>query len=243
MIEAVLFDLGDTLQHIETSSTRKLVESVVRAGHHDLVEKGLNPPPLGKYLRSLYLHMLWAYARSKVTRREIQLITALHGIHRRMGISQSMEETEGYLGDCIYGIRQYVRTPPDALDVLRQLREAGLKLGLVSNTVIPPAMLDGYLDKEKLLEFFPVRIYSSKVRYMKPHPRIFQIALDQINVPAERTVFVGDRLDNDVKGASRLGMKTIMVIPPDPVRRSPAGPDHVVRRLADIPPILLSQKC
>jgi putative hydrolase of the HAD superfamily len=93
--------------------------------------------------------------------------------------------------------------------MLEELRQAGTKLGIVSNTFVPPHCLDQHLAEEGLLEFFPVRVYSSQVRYRKPHPRIFEIALAQIGTPASRTLFIGDLLTCDIAGAKRAGMHTI----------------------------------
>jgi putative hydrolase of the HAD superfamily len=42
----------------------------------------------------------------------------------------------------------------------------------------------------------------------KPHPAIFQRALDELGVAAERTLFVGDSLATDLGGAAALGMRT-----------------------------------
>ena len=73
---------------------------------------------------------------------------------------------------------------------------------------------------------------------MKPSPKIFQLALDQLEVAAERAMFVGDRVDNDVIGASRLGMKTVLFAPGDKVPREWDCADHMIRRLREIPAIV-----
>jgi putative hydrolase of the HAD superfamily len=46
----------------------------------------------------------------------------------------------------------------------------------------------------------------------KPHPVIFERALDALGVEAERTLFVGDRLYEDVRGAGELGMTTVQAL-------------------------------
>jgi len=109
---------------------------------------------------------------------------------------------------------------------------------LVSNTLFPGFAVDDVLRHEKLLERFPVRVYSSDVGYMKPHRRIFEAALEQMCVPAEQTVFVGDRVDNDVRGAARLGMKTILMVRNGHVPRGRVRPDYIVRTLSEVPTVL-----
>jgi putative hydrolase of the HAD superfamily len=120
------------------------------------------------------------------------------------------------------------------LPVVRELHERGVRLGVVSNTVLPPTAIDEFLKFEGLIEFLPTRVYSSEVRFMKPDPRIFRIALERLGVEAGRTLFVGDRLDNDVKGPSQVRMRTALFSPPGGKTRGRGKPDHVVQRLSDL---------
>jgi HAD superfamily hydrolase (TIGR01450 family) len=45
----------------------------------------------------------------------------------------------------------------------------------------------------------------------KPHPLLFQMALDRLGAPVEQCLMIGDRPDTDVVGAQRLGMRTALV--------------------------------
>ena len=119
-----------------------------------------------------------------------------------------------------------------------RLQEKGYKLGLISNTLFPGISIDGALRQEGLLDFFPVRIYSSEVGFMKPQREIFQTALDQIGVVPERALYVGDRMDKDVKGPARLGMKTALLNRSGGFRQGRVRPDHVIRRLSEVPRLL-----
>ena len=58
----------------------------------------------------------------------------------------------------------------------------------------------------------------------KPHPAIFERALDALAVEPERTLFVGDRLYEDVRGAAEVGMTTVQALwfrASTPTARSP----------------------
>jgi putative hydrolase of the HAD superfamily len=57
-----------------------------------------------------------------------------------------------------------------------------------------------------------VAVFSSEVGKRKPHPEIFQVALAALEVAPERTLFVGDRLYEDVRGAGELGMTTVQAV-------------------------------
>src|SRR5438067_2104526 len=96
--------------------------------------------------------------------------------------------------------------------LLDALRDRGLKTGLVSNTMDPRWLLLRDLDEQGLAERMDAVVFSSDVGVRKPRPEIFERALDELRVPAERALFVGDRLDADVRGARELGMRTVQAM-------------------------------
>jgi HAD superfamily hydrolase (TIGR01509 family) len=96
--------------------------------------------------------------------------------------------------------------------LLEALRGRGLKLALVSNTASPEWLLRPVLEKQGLVERVDAVVLSSEVGKRKPHPAIFERALAELEVRPEVAVFVGDRLDADILGASRVGMKTVQAL-------------------------------
>lgn len=94
----------------------------------------------------------------------------------------------------------------DTLPVLAELREQGLKIGLVSNTGRDLAAFVAHhaLDVD-------AAVSSGAHGKTKPHPAIFQAALDQLGVSAEEAAMVGDSPDDDVEGARALGMRAFLV--------------------------------
>jgi len=238
MIDAVLFDLGDTLLHFETEEARHFLESATRPAYDRLVELGFQVPDYKVYFRAIKQRFLRAFVWSRLIRREAQLVDTFHRLHHRMGIDINDVQMTDLAMRCVAPFRQFYNVDAEARPVMAQLQAAGFKLGLVSNTLFPGYTVDDVLRHEKLLEYFPLRVYSSDVGYMKPHRRIFEAALDQLGVAADRTVFVGDRIDKDVQGAARLGMKTILLKRDGQTPRGRACPDHVVRALSEVPTIL-----
>ncbi len=94
----------------------------------------------------------------------------------------------------------------DTLPVLAALREHGLKIGLVSNTGrdLAAFVVHHALDVD-------AAVSSGAHGKTKPHPAIFQAALDQLGVSAEEAAMVGDSPDDDVEGARALGMRAFLV--------------------------------
>jgi len=239
MIEAVLFDIGDTLIHFETWQAGKFLEAATRPGYERLRELGLNPPHVERYHRIIKWYLMKAFIWSRITRREIRMVHTIEKAHVRMGIHLDDQHMADLMRECTPSIQSFLSTDDDAIAVIQQLHQSGIKLGLVSNTFFPGFTIDDVLRHEGLLDYFPVRVYSSEVRYMKPNPKIVINALEQIGVPAHKTIYVGDRIRKDVKGASRVGMKTILMIGrgrPKPTGR--VQPDYVIRRLTEIPAIV-----
>lgn len=96
--------------------------------------------------------------------------------------------------------------------LLEALRARGLGLALVSNTASPEWLLRPVLERQGLVERVDAVVLSSEVGKRKPHPAIFERALDEVDVGPGEALFVGDRMDADVVGASRVGMTTVQAL-------------------------------
>lgn len=136
-----------------------------------------------------------------------------------------------------HGVHPY----PEVTDVLRTLRGGGLRLGICSNAAYRPASLREQLRHVGIDGLVDAVVFSSDVGWRKPSPRIFAAALRALRAPAGRTVFVGDRLREDVGGARDAGMRTVLV-QRDSFTSQPAvgaQPDAVVSSLHELPALLL----
>lgn len=239
-IEVVLFDVGHTLVHSNLQHAREVMNEVTAAIHREVVALGFAPPALGKYIRTAKWRVLIAAIWSRMVRREVQVIEMIRLAHARIGIHLDGAQLHHLAIHGAIAIWDLFQVDPDAREMLETLRRRGYRLGLISNTWLPGVLLDHYLRDESLLDYFPVRVYSSEIRYMKPDPRIFDHALRELEVAPARCVFVGDRLDNDVRGACRAGMRTIHFATRRRFAWRAGKPDHVVRRLSEIPAVLSS---
>jgi len=130
-------------------------------------------------------------------------------------------------------------TDPTARATLLALRERGLRIGILSNTLWPQVEHDRIFARDGIEDLIDAAVYSSEIAWTKPDPRAFEAAMHVVGVrdPA-RAVFVGDRLFDDVFGAQRAGMKAVHVphsaIPPWQQTGVEGTPDAVIEALPDL---------
>jgi len=82
------------------------------------------------------------------------------------------------------------------------------KLGLAGNQ---PSAVKNLLEEYGILRFFTTTEVSEDIGVSKPDPRFFENILKKLNVHAREAIMIGDRLDNDIIPAKKLGMKAILV--------------------------------
>jgi putative hydrolase of the HAD superfamily len=112
----------------------------------------------------------------------------------------------------------------DALPALEEVRKAGLRIGLVSNGIrdLSEFVAHHRLDVDAIVD-------SRSHGWVKPHPTIFEAALELLRVRADEAVMVGDSLDEDIEGARALGMRAILI---DREERHPDVEDRLSGLLA-----------
>jgi HAD superfamily hydrolase (TIGR01662 family) len=96
----------------------------------------------------------------------------------------------------------------DVPSVLRELTEAGIRVGLISNS---HRCLDSFQSHFELREFVGAAVSSADHGFMKPHPSIFQAALERLGVAPADAVMVGDSVGQDIEGALRAGMRAVLL--------------------------------
>jgi putative hydrolase of the HAD superfamily len=116
-------------------------------------------------------------------------------------------------------------------DVLRQLH-VNYKLGIISNFGIPE-MIEDLLERFQLKRFLDTVVISAETKIRKPSPEIFKKTLRILKTDPSNAVFVGDRLDMDIKGAKNIGMKTVL-IKRRPLVDTETKPDITILRFNDL---------
>ena len=94
-----------------------------------------------------------------------------------------------------------------SIRMLKKLRKQGYKTGMISNTSI--FAIQKIMMKTKLLDHIDYFLPSYSARMIKPDPRIFKKMLGVAKVEPREAIMVGDKINDDVLPARRMGMHAI----------------------------------
>lgn len=96
---------------------------------------------------------------------------------------------------------------PSSLSTVRQLADAGVKVGVVSNTGWD---VRSVFRSHGLDPFVSTYVLSYEAKMVKPDPAVFRLACERLGVEGDATVMVGDDVRADV-GAVAAGLRTILL--------------------------------
>lgn len=105
-------------------------------------------------------------------------------------------------------IHTWSKVLPDTVPALKRLKAAGYYLAVISNS---DGSVEGELQRAGLTDYLEFVIDSSVVGVEKPHPEIFQIALERSGFKPAEAVYVGDIHPTDVGGAELAGLRGILI--------------------------------
>jgi len=250
MLTAVLFDLGGTLLHyhdMQTSDRQRHFRRITQQGFIDLLaalrDQGYNLPTDAALLDGLDEKIRDNYLADVQQLRGGSIETPMRSALAAQGVDVP-DNLWHEVRDAFYQrIDEIVSPRIGLLETLTEL-QSDYRMGIISNTYWAGRLHDRHLESYGLLDFFPVRVYSSDSPYMKPHPGIFKQALAALNIPPEQAAYVGDRLDVDVGGAQAVGMMGVLIRspyrseefdgpPPDNIT-----PDAIISELPELPAAL-----
>ena len=98
---------------------------------------------------------------------------------------------------------------PEVLEVLRKLKENGLKVGIITNTL--QADVEKVLSKLGLSDFFDLVVSVDMAGKAKPAKEIFMYAAKRLRLKPQEILFVGDDLEIDYEGAKKACFKALIV--------------------------------
>jgi HAD superfamily hydrolase (TIGR01509 family) len=240
-IDAVFFDLGDTIVDLREGEGDYLALVVARAERvYDAIAPRCPALPARQEFSEKLAHGTETFYLAAVARQQgVNIYDALHDLFTEMGIPTGDGQVEAGVDAFCRGDSTLAPLRTAAEEVLATLHTQGLRLGVISNTLQPGWSADEALARRGLLHLFTARVYSSEVRVAKPHAAIFRAALNAMGVAPDRAVHVGDRLVADVAGAQGIGMRAVLIeVPQRPEADSNIVPDARIRELAELPDVL-----
>jgi HAD superfamily hydrolase (TIGR01549 family) len=209
-IQAVLFDIGETLLNFGKVDVVALFEEGGKLAHDFLQKLGQPAESLQifllKHLWMIRIFRIWSY----LTGKDFDSLALLRKMEQKKGVKLSEEQWEEF-GWCWYEpLSKFAKVEPDIKQTLEKLKQAGIKLGILSNTFINAVTLERHLAQFDILDFFTTKVYSYQFKFRKPDSRIFVEAAKKMNCEPCNVLFVGDRLDLDIAGASKANMPVVM---------------------------------
>lgn len=227
-IDAVIFDWGGTLTEWHDidfhEESLALAQAVVAADHDPEVSAGK-------------LHeagaRIWGRARDR------QRSATVADLFTAAGLEHDPELLTAY--------RQFWEphtvTDTQVAPLWQQLHEAGIRIGVLSNTLWPREWHRDFFARDGVLELIDGDVYTSEIPWTKPAPEAFDAVRRALGArDAARCVYVGDRLYDDIFGADRAGMRTIHIphsnIPQEQLGHTEGVPDAVAEELGEVASIV-----
>jgi HAD superfamily hydrolase (TIGR01509 family) len=236
---AILFDIGDTLWHGKAAPPaaefRRLAAERAAAALTVLGKRHDEPANVA---RTAWLAMEDAMRRARAT----DLIEPDYGEVSRVALAglglQLTRDEAAYLLESTYisGIEGGKAPYEDAREVLLELRRRGFLLAAVTNRAFGGERFRADLRDAGLDIGWDAEVVSVEVGYLKPHPAIFEVALERLRRRPEDCLMVGNSLAEDVAGAQRMGMAAAWrVSPPDAEGVTPEYAFAELHELLEIP--------
>lgn len=188
MLEAVLFDWGNTLVHLEWD------DELVPAGHR--AGLGRDDPGFTARWRALLLDGGHGY-------RPYEELLAELGV----------DDPDAFIDREHEVWRAQYAVLASAQALLESLHGRGLKTGVVANSWPDPGrILRADAEALGLAAHLDAMVFSAEAGVRKPAPEIFLAACEELGVDPAAVLFVGDDLVKDVQGAAAVGMRTAQAL-------------------------------
>lgn len=240
MLKAVTFDLGDTLIDYGPMDYSAMLRHGVRSALGYLRSlRDVAMPDEKMFAKRMARAARHTWYRSKLLAKDHDVEQVLIRTAGLLGIHLADRDTEKELVRRLFGsLEELTRPMPGVADTLAALRDRGLALAVVSNTLLPPWLLDESLAELGLLPFFPHRFYSCAEGMKKPQRRLFRHVLSVLEAEPKEVLHVGDRYLTDIWGARRAGLRSCLIRGHRSTPLPPVRPDFRIHKMSELIPIV-----
>jgi 2-haloacid dehalogenase len=143
---------------------------------------------------------------------------------------------DGLLKKKLMSLYMALEAFPEVPEVLRRIKASGRQTAILSNG--SPAMLEAAVEGAGIGGSLDAVLSVEEVGVYKPHPRVYQLAIERLGVPPAAISFQSSNAW-DAHAASAFGMRVVWCNRYDQRReRLPGAPDHEIRSLSELPALL-----
>lgn len=186
MIKSIISDLGNVLIYFDNNIFFKKIAAYSPLSEDEIIQKILT-----------HLELSRSFDMGKVTPEKFYTLAA------QIFKAEIDKNTFFSIYNDIFSLNM-----PN-VDLLKSF-QSGYKLVLCSNTDVERF---GFVKKSfPEVFFFDKDVLSYEVGFMKPHPRIFEVALEEAGTRPEESVFIDD-LEENTAAAEKLGLYTVLLNP------------------------------
>ena len=226
-LRAVIFDWGGTLTPWHTFDLEEQWRVFARQVHAEEEQAA-----------SLAARILAAEAAAWGRGRTAHSSARLHEILAEAGVDEGDLAREAALTAYRQFWEPHTFTDVQVRPLWEGLRERGIRVGVLSNTIWSGDYHRGVFERDGVLDLIDADVYSSEIAWTKPHPEAFRAAAAALGVEPSEAAYVGDRPFEDVHGSQVAGMRAIWVphskIPVAEQVSVDVTPDGVAHELLDI---------
>lgn len=230
MVQAVLFDLDDTLsRHVATPDWDAVTTLQAAALAPHCARLGFGYLDLDAVVRRFWATFTVLYPEPDLhpdlpmeERRWIDGSTALRNMLAEFGATCD-DDDASCLWEALNSMpwrARHLHLYPDAVSTVETLRSEGYRLAVVTARALSAAVVAQELREQGMPPgVIEIIVTSGEVGYRKPHPLVFETAAKQLGVRPEQTIVVGDSYEGDIVPAASLGMVPVLKLnerAPDP---------------------------
>jgi HAD superfamily hydrolase (TIGR01549 family) len=237
-VNAILFDLGDTVLEFGRVKTTRLFLKGAHSSYDFLRAKCQPVAGFHSYFLKNLFCLRWRHLVSHFTGNDFDSLEVLRALGARQGISLSEEDWRHLTWLWYEPLSVSAHVEPDLPQTFAALQQKDIKLGIISNTFVHSSALDRHLEQLNVKDFLQVRLYSYQFEFRKPDLRIFQEGARRIGEDCANIMYVGDRVDKDMLPALKLGMAPALKKARANIGKSVPTGVHVIERLSQLPDLV-----
>jgi putative hydrolase of the HAD superfamily len=193
-IQAVIFDLFGTLvgDFISVGQTHDELAAILGAPYEPFMKQ-------------------WREITGRRTLGEFQTVEAsIEHVCGALGVTVNAEQMAKAVDFRLEYTRRALVPKPDAVATLTQLKQAGFKIGLLSNCSVEIPIL---WPETEFVDLIESPVFSSRERLKKPDRRIYHLACERLGVAPEDCLYIADGENHELKAAADFGMSPVLIRP------------------------------